>query len=77
MTFATETGQVYELDMDRPRVRRLSSAAPRTDRLSPDGDWKNYHLVSAVVLGQQFAIVWEVVDGIAKSTLTSRVTSVS
>jgi hypothetical protein len=76
LTFATETGQVYELDPDRPRVRRLTSAAPRTDRLSPDGEWKDYFLVSSLVVGQQFTIVWSIEAGTAKSTLTSRVTSV-
>lgn len=62
---------VYEVDWSGPRVRRVKGANDPTPRVGEDGVWRD-----AVSVGHGWGgllIVWEVVDGIGKSTVTSHI----
>ena len=71
MMFRTISGSTYEVDPQNKKIRRLYGKLPSTDRQGLDGDWKTYHDLSRIVVGQPVIIVWEMAGDIAKSTVTS------
>ncbi len=58
MTFTTQSGSTYELDVERKRVRRLSGARAPEPRLGTDGGWRSYKDVSDVRRGACVFITW-------------------
>lgn len=61
----------YELDMPSLKIRRLSGRFDPTPRQGSDGEWKQFQAISVRTAGQPVLIVWETVEGVGRSTLTS------
>lgn len=74
-TFRTESGSVYELDLVARRLRRLSGNAPPTRNQANDGEWKQFHSISEIEVGERPHVVWEF-DGLLRTTLMSRVVEI-
>lgn len=71
MKFITQTGSIYEIDQQSKKIRRLYGKLPSTERQGLDGEWKTYSHLTDVVVGKPVVIVWEVIESVAKSTVTS------
>ena len=41
-TFSTQTGSLYEIDVDLKRIRRVTGSHEPTGRQSHDGTWQDY-----------------------------------
>lgn len=77
MMFTTESGSVYEVDEDAPRMRRLSGKNKPTAYQGEDNTWRTYVDMTTVKLGESVMVVWEVTEpGMARTTLTTHVTSI-
>lgn len=80
MKFTTETGSVYEFDLENKRVRRLVGIKDPTPRQGTDGEWKEFEWATDPRVGQQVLICWKIVEQmerkINQSTQTSRVTQI-
>lgn len=78
--FATESGSVYEVDTSACRMRRLSGEHEPTTNQGADGAWKNYGLISSIVVDSSVLVVWLVepddVNWKVRTTLTSLVVSI-
>lgn len=78
--FTTESGSVYEVDNSACRMRRLSGTHEPTNNQGPDGNWKNYGLISAIAVDSPVLIVWLVepddVNWKVRTTLTSLVVDI-
>ncbi len=76
MTFRTESGSVYEMDVENQRVRRLNGPRDPTPRQGPDGEWRGYEKALLLETGKML-FVWrhDIVDGeaIARCTVTNRI----
>jgi hypothetical protein len=70
--FKTLSGSVYQLDEETKMVRRCFGQSPSTKRIGNDGEWKPY--LTAIYSPKGLLVVWEVVDGVNKATLTSPIT---
>ena len=75
MIFCTENS-TYEVDAHEFRIRRINGVSDPTPRQGKDGEWKTYHAVTTIKPGHAVLIVWDIVDGVARSTQTSTVTEV-
>lgn len=75
MTIYETIYSTYEVDEDNKQIRRLTSSHEPTPRQGEDGQWKPYADIFPEDTGM--LIVWEYVDGIAKSTLTSPLVLIS
>lgn len=68
--YKTETGSIYEVDTEKKLVRRIEGTKPPTERQGEDGVWKSYERLYIYENGLLFT--WKTKDGVAKSTLTSK-----
>ena len=78
----TQSGSVYELDLDNKRIRRMVGKHDATERQGKDGEWKRFAGVSTPRLGEALLIIWRYdLDDegrtVARSTMTSAVTHVN
>ncbi len=69
-TYHTATGSIYEVDEANKQIRRMHGTHPPRSRQGVDGEWKQYEELHKYLNG--LLIVWEVIDGVSKSTLTSQ-----
>ena len=77
LSFTTETGSSYELDIDNSKIRRCSGPAVPTPRQGADGDWKTYEQISEPTIGSRLVIVWTTrSDHIDECTMTSQIVSI-
>lgn len=77
MIATTQSGSVYEIDIEKKQIRRLSGQADPTPRQGKDGEWKEYAvLLGRVEVGAPIIITWEIEDQIFRTTITSKVVSV-
>lgn len=80
MKFITETGSLYELDLEGKRVRRLIGVADPTPRQGKDGEWRYFESCSAIKIGREAYFIWQVdptEDGlVARTTGTSKVKTI-
>lgn len=60
MKFETETGSLYEVDLESKKIRRLNGKGNPTPRQGQDGQWKKYINISPSfpVIGQSVLISW-------------------
>jgi hypothetical protein len=77
IVFHTEFSS-YEMDEERQKVRRLSSAHPPTKNQGFDGEWKDYMYASLIGARVLFEFHIDVVGDkeVLRRTLTSNVISV-
>lgn len=68
---------LYELDLDRGRIRRVLGQQPPTTRQGADGEWRPFEGISQVRVGDRMLIVWSRRGERARSTLTSAVVEIS
>ena len=61
MRFTTETGSLYECNVDSKQARRLNGKSDPTPRMGKDGQWRKYREVfpDPIVVGSQVMIAWE------------------
>lgn len=62
----------YEVDWTNLRVRRMEGQLNPTPRQGDDGEWQSA-LRIGVGWGNCLVFVWRIVDGVAKSTVTSQI----
>lgn len=77
MKFVTAAGSVYEVDLDRLRIRRLAGVHPMTERQAADDEWKNYYSLMGVAVGEPVIIAWRIdmscSQAVIRATMTSTV----
>lgn len=68
--FTTESGSLYELDLENKQIRRLNGPGNPTRRLGEDGVWKSYTFADVMMVKTTHILVidW---DGLGHCTLTS------
>jgi hypothetical protein len=72
--FRTETGSVYDVDVDNKRVRRVEF----THELRKDGEWRPLHSISRINIGEPVRMLIDVRgDGVITHRTTSFVTEVT
>lgn len=80
ITFKTESGSIYEVDLENMRCRRVTGVRSATPRQGIDGEWKKFKYASVIAIGGPVLFTWEVVvDGteyVQRCTSTSRVTEI-
>ena len=85
----TETGSIYELDVEYRRIRRLHGNSNSTPRVGKDGVWKKIKNATLPNVGSPMIFIWGIdcdpindiepglPDGFrVRTTMTSRVISV-
>ena len=71
VTFATESGSLYELDPANRRVRRISGERAPTPRQGTDGEWKTYESWMPFIHPDGALAVWFDWTGRGNGTWTS------
>lgn len=74
LTVHTESGSIYEIDYSYKRLRRITGVGNPTDRVGVG--WKHFLELSRPRVGGRMMIVWAVVDGVLKTTISSEVTKI-
>jgi hypothetical protein len=76
------SGSVYEVDQKESRIRRLEGKLDPTKRVGNDGEWKQYHSLSDIKIGQCILIIWNedieplAIEGTSPGTMTSPVVEI-
>ena len=76
ITFTTESGSIYELDIGNKRIRRMMGSSPPTPHQGADGQWFRYMAISPPEVGGYVNIVWCWENSLLKTTMTSNVVHV-
>jgi len=82
MKFITRSGSVYEINLEKTKVRRLEGKENPTPRQGPDGEWKEAESISDPVIGKPVFIFWDPKttppkrEGAIPATMTSNVVEV-
>ena len=74
MIVRTSSGSIYEIDEDNKCIRRLTGSIAPTPRQGEDNQWKPFDQI--IFVDDQMVIVWEYVDGLAKTTVSSPILEV-
>ena len=72
----TETGSKYQIDNDNLRARRCSGEKAPTKRMGSDGAWRSLTEKVNPIAGRECILIWDYINGVAKTTITSRVVEV-
>ena len=76
MQFFTENS-LYDVDLEKKQIRRLTGVRDPTPRQGRDGEWKTYVSISNIAVKECALIVWNILeDGTKQATLTSTITGV-
>jgi hypothetical protein len=63
-------------EIDDTRIRRVGGKNQPTERQGDDYEWKPFLSISIPTIGERLLVVWNVVDGVVKSTLTSTILNI-
>lgn len=70
--YKTASGSIYEVRPANKEIRRVFGINEPTERQGADGEWKKYEDLSTDF--DHLVIIWGDVDGIYKTTVTSKIT---
>ncbi len=73
MIYVHTANSTYQLDMKGKRIRRIRGRVDPTPRFSPDGEWKEFEMISAVRLDTPLQVIWN--SWHADYTIISEVTA--
>ena len=77
LNMMTESGSLYEINLEEKRIRRVTGNGPGTPRVGPDGEWRTFTDLhpAAPVVGASLLIMWRQnpETGVLETTLTSPV----
>lgn len=76
MIIITETGSQYEINEQALSIRRITGKNKPTPRQCNDGEWKKYSYISEPLVGARLFIIWDYINGVAKSTMTSPIVEI-
>lgn len=78
--FKTETGSIYEVDVEENKARRLSGVKDPTRHQKKDGEWKSFDFCSPIAVDKQVIFNWgcEPIGNmiLIENTITSRVSEI-